>query len=131
MEAVKGKSVPINPGEKLVRDGEPLDREKFPYSELVESLLYLSVCTRPDIAQAVGVLARFPSAPTEAHWRVALGVVRYLAVTTTCGWTYGSGSPELRAYCNANYAGDIDSRRSMTGYVFVMHGGPVLRYGRG
>jgi hypothetical protein len=58
MEAAKGKSVPINPGEKLVRDGEPLDRERFPYSELVGSLLYLSVCTGPDIAQAVGVLVR-------------------------------------------------------------------------
>jgi hypothetical protein len=55
MEAAKGKSVPINSGEKVVRDGEPLYREKFSYSELVGSLLYLSVCTRPDIAQAVGV----------------------------------------------------------------------------
>jgi hypothetical protein len=126
MEAAKGKSVPINPGEKLVRDGEPLDRERFPYNELVGSLLYLSVCTRPDIAQAVGVLARYMSAPTEAHWRVALRVVRYLAVTATCGTlTYGSGGPELRAYCDADYAGDIDSRRSTTGYVFVMHGGAV------
>jgi hypothetical protein len=76
MEAAKRKSVPINPGEKLVRGGEPLDRERFPYSELVGSLLYLSVCTRPDIAQAVGVLARYMSVPTRAHWRVALRVVR-------------------------------------------------------
>jgi hypothetical protein len=45
MEAAKGKSVPISPGEKIVRDGEPLDRAKYPYSELVGSLLYLSVCT--------------------------------------------------------------------------------------
>jgi hypothetical protein len=125
MEATKGKSVPINPGEKLVRDGEPLNRERFLYSELVGSLLYLSVCTRPDIAQAVEVLAWYMSAPTEAHWRVALGVVRFLAVTATCGLTYGSGGPELRAYCDADYAGDIDSRRSTTGYVFVMHGGAV------
>jgi hypothetical protein len=76
--------VPIIPEEKLVRDGEPLDRAAFPYSELVGSLLYLSVCTRPDIAQAVGILARYMSAPTEAHWRLALGVVRFLAVTATC-----------------------------------------------
>jgi hypothetical protein len=73
----------------------------------------------------VGVLAQYMSAPTEAHWRVALGVVRYLAVTATCGLTYGSGGPELRAYYDADYAGDVDSRRSTTGYVFVMHGGAV------
>jgi hypothetical protein len=61
MEAAKEKSVPINPGEKVVRDGEPLDREKFPYNELVRSLLCLSLCTWPDIAQAMGVLARYMS----------------------------------------------------------------------
>jgi hypothetical protein len=83
----------------------------------------------------------------EAHWRVALGVVRYLAVTATCRLTYGSGGPKLRAYCDAamqrcsdadyaamqrcsdasdaDYAGNVDSRRFTTGYVFVMHGGAV------
>jgi hypothetical protein len=49
----------MSPVEKVQRNGEPLDREKFPYSELVGSLFYLSVCTRPDIAQSVGVLARY------------------------------------------------------------------------
>jgi hypothetical protein len=67
MEAAKGERVPISPGEKIVRDGEPLDRAKYPYSELVGSPeLYLSVCTRPDIAQAMGVLAQYMLAPTEA-----------------------------------------------------------------
>jgi hypothetical protein len=88
-------------------------------------MLYLSVCTRPDIAQAVGVLAWYMSPPTEARWRVALGLVRYLAVTATCGLTYGSGGPELRAYCDADYAGDVDLRRSTTGFMFVMHEGAV------
>jgi hypothetical protein len=73
----------------------------------------------------VGVLVRHMSAPTKAHWRVALGMVHYLAVTATCGLTYGSGVLQLRAFCDADYPGDIDSRRSMTGYVFVMHAGAV------
>jgi hypothetical protein len=68
MEAAKGKSLPICPEEKILRDfGEPLDRAKYPYSELVGSLLYLSVCTRPDIAQAMGVLVRYMLVPLEAH----------------------------------------------------------------
>jgi hypothetical protein len=67
MEAAKVKSMSITRGEKLVRDEEPLDWERFPYIELVESQLFFSVCTRPNIAQAVGVLARYMSAPTEAH----------------------------------------------------------------
>jgi hypothetical protein len=52
---------------------------------------------------------------------LALEVVRYLAVKATCGLTYGSGGPKLRAYCDADYAGNVDSRRSTTCYVFVMH----------
>jgi hypothetical protein len=32
---------------------------------------------------------------------------------------------EFTAYCDADYAGNIDSRRSTTGYVFIMHGGAV------
>ncbi|GAQ92324.1 Reverse transcriptase [Klebsormidium nitens] len=77
----RARSVPLGAGEKLTREGEPLDTARFPYSELIGSLLYLSVCTRPDIAQAVGALARCTSAPTEAHWAAALRVVRYLAGT--------------------------------------------------
>jgi hypothetical protein len=67
MEGARGRDVPMSLGEKVQRDGEPLDREKFPYSELVESLLYLSVCTRPDIAQSVGVLARYMATPVHGN----------------------------------------------------------------
>jgi hypothetical protein len=46
-------------------------------------------------------------------------------MTPTCGLTYGGKGPELTAYCDADYAGNIDSRRSTTGYVFIMHGEAV------
>jgi hypothetical protein len=125
METAKARSVPINPQEKVVRDGKLLDREKFPYSELVGSLLYLSVCTRPDIAQSVGVLARFMSGPTEEQWKLALGVVRYLSGTASYGIIFGAGETKLTGFCDADYAGDVDSRRSTTGYVFIVNGGAV------
>jgi hypothetical protein len=68
----RARSVPQAAGEKFRKEGEPLDTVRFPYSECVGSLLYLSVCTRPDIAQVVGALARYMAAPTIAHWEAAL-----------------------------------------------------------
>ncbi|KAI5116503.1 hypothetical protein M0805_000605 [Coniferiporia weirii] len=50
----------------------------YPYSQLVSSLMYLAICTRPDIAYAVGVLGRFSSNPGQAHWRAAKHLLRYL-----------------------------------------------------
>jgi hypothetical protein len=62
----RARSVPLAAGEKLKKEGEPLDTVRFPYSECVGSLLYLSVCTRPDIAQVVGALAHYMASPTGA-----------------------------------------------------------------
>jgi hypothetical protein len=39
--------------------------------------------------------------------------------------TFGGSSETLVGYCNTDYAGDLDSKRSTTGYVFLMFGGAV------
>ena len=107
-------------------EGEPLDNDVHNYAELVGSLLYLSITTRPDIAQAVGALARYMSCATTAHWQLAKGVLRYLAGTLDYGITYGgTGFEPLVGYCDADYAGDLDTRRSTTGYVFLLNSGAI------
>jgi hypothetical protein len=65
------------------------------------------------------------AAPTIAHWEAALGVVRYLVGTVDYGLTFGGSSETLVGYCDGDYAKDLDSRRSTTGYVFLMFGGVV------
>jgi hypothetical protein len=125
MADAKPASTPASPSIKLTKAGEPLDTTAFPYSALVGSLMYLSICTRPDISQAVGALARYMACPTTAHWTAAKTVLRYLAGTPNLGITFGGGTPGLLAYCDSDYAGDIDSRRSTTGYVFILNGGAI------
>lgn len=127
LASAKTKNTPLTTAVKLGRDeGEALDTSKYPYSELVGSFLYLSVCTRADIAQAVGALARFMAKPTMTHWTAAKGIVRYLAGTIDHGIIFTRGGKNLLiGYCDADYAGDIDTRRSTTGYVFVLNGGVV------
>ncbi len=85
----------------------------------------LDVCTRLDIAQAVGALVHYMAAPTVAHWEAVLGVVRYLVGTTDYGLTFGGSSETLVGYSDTDYVGDLDSRRSTTRYVFLMFGGAV------
>lgn len=87
--------------------------------------MYLIFCTRPHIAQAVGALSRCVAAPTEEHWDAALGIVHYLAGTAVMGVVYGQSDQTLEAFCDADYAGDVDTRRSTTAYVFLMYGGAV------
>ena len=125
MAECKTLTVPLSTATKLAKEGEPLDTSANGYSQLIGSLMYLSVCTRPDIAQAVGALARYMAKPTEAHWTAAKGVLRYIAGTADYGITFGNCCSTLEAYCDADYAGDIDTRRSTTGYVFILNGGAI------
>ncbi|KAL6311037.1 hypothetical protein AAG906_015922 [Vitis piasezkii] len=61
-----------------------LEREQMkniPYASAVGSLMYAQVCTRPDIAFAVGMLGRYQSNPGIDHWKAAKKVMRYLQGT--------------------------------------------------
>ena len=124
----KPQAVPLNDSIKLSKDeGEPLDKNEYGYSQLIGSLMYLAVCTRPDIAQVVGALARYMTSPTTIHWAAAIGVLRYLAGTKDYGICFGkdNASSQLSGYCDSDYAGDLDTRRSTTGYVFILNGGAI------
>lgn len=126
LNEAKPKTVPLSSSIKLTtEDGEALDKECYPFSTLVGSMLYLSICTRPDIAYSVGALAKYMSKPTTVHWIAAKSVLRYLAGTTDYGITFGGGDINVRGYCDADYAGDVDTRRSTTGYVFMLNGGAI------
>ena len=98
-----------------------------PYSELVGSLIYLIQCTRPDIAFAVGMLSRHLKNLTRRNWERAKRVLRYLKGTIHYGIRYISENDgkELESYSDADYAGDMETRCSTTGYVSLLAGGPV------
>lgn len=128
----KPASLPMMTSTRLQKTGEPLDTTVYSYSSLVGSLLYLSISTRPDITQAVGALARYLSCPTVGHWNAAITVARYLSGTSDYGLWFGSAPTSapadtltLHAYCDADYAGACDDRRSTTGYLFTLYGGAI------
>jgi len=88
----KAVTVPINGSVKLTKEeGAPLSKD-VPYQQLVGSLMYMSVCSRPDISFAVGAMSRFMSCPTTVHWQAAKTAARYLKGTADYGITYGGSS---------------------------------------
>jgi len=88
--------------------------------------MYLAVATRPDLAYSVGILSRFLDSPTEEHWNAGKRVLRYLSGTTDIGITYGhDGSNNLIAYSNADWANCVNTRRSTSGIVLMLNGGPI------
>lgn len=107
---------------KATEDEEVLDQKS--YQSLIGSLMYLALCTRPDIAFAVGMLARFNSKPNQSHWTAAKRVLRYLRGTANFGVVY-SGNANLVGYSDADWAGSLDDRKSTSGYIFQVSGGPV------
>ncbi|KAJ9523830.1 hypothetical protein QJQ45_020031, partial [Haematococcus lacustris] len=76
--------------------------------------------------RAVGQLTRYMQAPTREHEQAAQGVLRYLRGTAGQGLVFrGSCSGELVGYCDSDYANCKQSRRSTTGYVFILSGATV------
>eukprot|EP00253_Pinus_taeda_P026354 PITA_26354 len=122
---VKGKKEPCSKTQE-----EEEDMSHVPYASAVGSLMYAMVCTRPDIAHAVEVLSRFMSKPGKEHWTALKWVFRYLRGTSDYSLCY-QGRPRLdrvldiHGFVDANWAGDLDQRRSTNGYVFNLFGGAV------
>ena len=125
MENSKSVATPLDSGPKLIKatdDDELFDPET--YQSAVGCLLYLSTRTRPDIAYAVGSVARFTAKPTKQHWSAVKRIMRYLNGTINHGLIYCDTS-FLTGYSDADWAGDLDDGKSTSGYVFTMSGAAI------
>lgn len=98
--------------------------------------MYLSCETRPDIAFVVGQLSRHNSDPRIEHLRIAKQVLRYLKGTITLGIEWENdpaghrlggryGELGMVGYADSSYAGDLEDRKSITGYCFFLGGAIV------
>jgi hypothetical protein len=127
MQHAKPLSCPMSTCDKLDGQGEAAGVDR--YSELVGSLMYLCTQTRPDIAYVTGVLARHMQAPTKQLMTAAKNVVRYLVGTQGWGLQYGGTvsmlDKRLHGYADADYGGDVGTRKSTTGMVFLSNGGAI------
>ena len=99
-----------------------------PYPELIGSLMYAMVCTRPDLAFPLSILSRYVGQGryTEAHWEAAKRVLRYLKGTLEKGLTLGGQGPIcLEGFSDSSWADDQTDRRSTQGYGFSLGSGLI------
>ena len=120
-------TTPADPNVKLVKnDGVSKRVDSVNYQSIVGSLLYAAVATRPDIAQSVSAVSKFNAEPTESHLTAAKRILRYLKGTIDlCLMYQKTGDTELRAYSDADWAGDHDDRHSTSGSICQLSGGAV------
>lgn len=93
---------------------------RFDYRNLIGCLMYLSVCSRPDISYAVSYLSQFNECFSEEHWKAAKRVMRYLKGTIEKTLVFEKGDMKITAYADADWAASHLDRRSYTGYVFYI-----------
>ncbi|CAB0034441.1 unnamed protein product [Trichogramma brassicae] len=100
-------------------DIDALNKE-IPYRSAIGSLMYLACATRPDIAYAVSRAARSMSNPSTSDWTAVKRILRYLKGTIDLGLNYTSTGRELCAFTDADFAGDVNTRRSTNGFVSLL-----------
>jgi hypothetical protein len=103
---------------------DPQLRSKF--QQIIGSLLYIMLGTRPDIAYAVTKLSQCAANPSQEHLDKARYILRYLAGTADYALVFdGASNKGLIAYTDSDYAGDPIKRRSITGYFFKLANGII------
>ncbi|XP_057550530.1 secreted RxLR effector protein 161-like [Amaranthus tricolor] len=131
MDDAKGVPTPLASYLKLSKRLCPQTKAKeeqmvrIPYTSAVGSVMYAMVCSRPDIAHAVSLVSRYMSNPGKGHWEALKWLLRYLKSTSNVCLMYGKDSSELIGFHDLDYGGDLDNRKSTSGFVFTLSGSAV------
>jgi hypothetical protein len=98
------------------------------YSNDVGNLMYAMICTRPDLAHVVSVVSRFMHNPGKEYWNTVKLILRYLKGTSHFGLLFDKNSVKeigVMGFLDSDFAGDLDKRRFISGYVFSLYGSIV------
>ncbi|CAI7836860.1 unnamed protein product [Closterium sp. NIES-54] len=123
------QSTPLPTGHSL--SAPPSDESVEPsgsYPELVGCLMYLMICTRPDLAYPLSLLARYvaPGRHRKVHWDAAKRVLRYLCSMSSMGLVLqGRARVVLTGHADASRVDDLATQRSSQGYTFSLGSGFV------
>jgi len=126
MQNAKSAMTPLPSGYVPTPNDGPIDEKlRNRYQQLIGSLLYLMLGTRPDIAFAVTKMSQFAANPTQEHFDKALYICRYLVGTADYDLQYKRSGNGLIAYADADWGSDTNTRRSISGNLVMLADGAI------
>lgn len=129
LDNIKSKSTPLTAGLSLTKNSATESDEDLitDYQQKVGSLVYLAGQSRPDICFAANYCARYMSNPSRDHHEALNEIFAYLKRTAQTGFRYlkGDGSLNLVGFADSDFGGCLDSRRSTTGWIFLLGNAPI------
>jgi hypothetical protein len=137
LESANSVDTPGVTGQILSKDdcpksgcAEQQEMAQKPFRSLVGSLMYSYIGTRPDIGSALVKVAAFCTNPGVVHWVAAKRILRYLKGTKQSpirysGRLHKGEKVKITAFCDSDWAQDKDDRKSTSGFVVMLAGGPI------
>ncbi|OWR48976.1 putative Copia protein [Danaus plexippus plexippus] len=123
MSQCKTVQTPMETKLHASKDENNVDKLLFPYQQMIGSLMYLAVLTRPDIAFAVSFLSQFNNSYTKQHCSYVKRILRYLKLTKHYGLKFSAdGNSVIEGFVDADWGGNTIDRRSYTGFCFTLSG---------
>ena len=99
--------------------------EHRPYAQVVGSIMYAMLCTKPNLSFAIGLVSRFQSNLGEARWATVKRILRYIKGIERHKMTYSGKHLKVIGYSDSNFSGDIDNGKCTSGYVFLFGRGAI------
>ncbi|WJZ95710.1 hypothetical protein VitviT2T_014456 [Vitis vinifera] len=87
--------------------------------------MYITNCTRPDIAYSINRLRRDTNIPAKEHWFALVRVLRYLKHTIEYGLYYTRYPSVIKGFSDANWISDSLESKSTSGYIFTIGGAAI------
>lgn len=128
MENCNGISTPMECSLKMLKPDVPESSSSpKPYRELIGCLMYVMMTSRPDLSAAVNYLSQFQSCATDEHWQHLKRVLRYIKQTIDIKMIFNRNNDmdAIIGYADADWANDVNDRRSVSGNVFKVFGSTV------
>ena len=120
MEDCKSTPSPFQFGVKLSLTCTSHEVDATLYYQLFGSLLYLTHSCL-NISFVVGLVAQYMKHPHESHWKATKRILWYIRGTIQFEIHYSTwATPLLVGFTDSDWVGDLDDRKSSTGYVFTL-----------